>query len=241
MSMRNSMTLPLAAFLIAAALFSAGCSKSDSKKADQSADSAIVLPDPPELDSLEQGFPDEGDFSDDMSGEDPKPAKPVKPVSPGKGVVKEGAYTLQVGIYSSEALARKRALALENQGFPAYVARVNNPKPDMQGTYYRVRVGSFASSADARAYGATNLAPAGVDFWADLKGRDTQPVQQVFKPKTLPPPAPVAPAAPKPTAVAPKPTPPPAPAPAAPPAYEPPPAPPAPPADSAPAPKLPDW
>jgi hypothetical protein len=66
----------------------------------------------------------------------------------------------------------------------------------MSGTYYRVRVGSFASSRSARAYGEMNLAPAGIDYWADLKGRDTQPVHPVYKPKVLPPaPKPVAPAA----------------------------------------------
>jgi hypothetical protein len=167
----------------------------------------------------------------------------VKPPKAGaEGLVPNGAYTLQVGIYNTERLALKRAEALKTQGIPAYVARVEDPTPALPGTYYRVRVGSFASSQSARDYGATYLAPAGIDFWADLKGRDSHPVKQVYTPqptvpKTIPAPAPPAATA----------TPTPKPAPAAtpmPPASEPPPAvpTPAPPVeDTTSAPTLPDW
>lgn len=244
----------LLATLALPALFS-GCKKSEPEKAEPLPDTASVLPEPPELEPIEDAFPDaelpdEGAEPTAVPATPPKsaksapadksaktakpaPSKPSasasatapKPASPTQGIVKTGAYTLQVGIYNSEKLAKKKADALIAQGLPAYVTHVQDPKPEMPGTYYRVRVGSFASSQAARDYGTTNLTPAGIDFWADLKGRDTQPVQQAFKPQAAPKttpaptPAPAAPAA--------------ASAPAEPPAAQP--------GDTQPAPKLPDW
>jgi hypothetical protein len=236
-----------------------GCKKDEPKKAEPAPDTASVLPEPPELEPIEDAFPEAGM---DESGEPAtpatsnkatsatkpsketkatasttakaasttasKPAAPAAPAAPTQGIVKNGAYTLQIGIFNSEKLAKKRADALIAQGLPAYVTRVQDPKPEMPGLYFRVRVGSFATSAAARAYGATNLTPAGIDFWADLKGRDSEP----------------APAA-KTTVAAPAPKP--APAPAAvetPPAATQTPAEPAKastPGDTQPAPKLPDW
>jgi hypothetical protein len=236
-----------------------GCKKDEPKKAEPAPDTASVLPEPPELEPIEDAFPEAGL---DESGDPIKPAKtepatkpaaaakasketkatasttakpasataskPVAPAQSTTGIVKSGAYTLQIGIFNSEKLAKKHADALIAQGLPAYVTRVQDPKPEMPGLYYRVRVGSFATSTAAREYGATNLTPAGIDFWADLKGRDSEP----------------APAA-KTTVAAPKPAPAPAPAAVAtPPAATQTPAEPAKastPGDSAPAPKLPDW
>jgi len=224
-------------------LVGTGCNKkADAAKKAAESDTAVVLPDPPELDSLETLDEDfaEDDFAADGQASQktvkPKsPAAPARPVAPDKGLAKNGAYTLQVGIFNSQKAAQKRVDALIAQGFPAYSAHVRDPKPDMPGDYFRVRIGSFATSAAAREYGATNLAPAGIDYWADLKGRDTQPVNPT-------------PAAPKAPVSSPKATPAPTPAPAATPAPEPaaPPAPtpeppPAPAGDTAPAPKLPDW
>ncbi|HEX2612551.1 MAG TPA: SPOR domain-containing protein [Fibrobacteria bacterium] len=147
-------------------------------------------------------------------------AKPASKVAPATtksattvtaGTSDKGAYTLQVGIFNTEKQANATSDKLKAQGFPAYVTRVQDPKPTMPGTYYRVRVGSFATSEAARAYGQANLAPAGVDFWADLKGHDSKSLpsqassaaaQPVVKAK----PAPVATPTPAPAA-APKPAP----------------------------------
>jgi hypothetical protein len=234
-----------------------GCKKDEPKKVEPAPDTASVLPEPPELEPIEDAFPEAGmdEGSEPTTSAKPaatakssqaskpsKEAKPAttttakastgtvaKPAAPTQGISKNGAYTLQIGIFNSEKLAKKRADALIAQGLPAYVTHVQDPKPEMPGLYYRVRVGSFATSAAAREYGATNLTPAGIDFWADLKGRDTQPVQQTYKPQ---------PAAQK---IAP------APAPAVvetPPAATQTPAEPAKPStpgDTQPAPKLPDW
>lgn len=245
----------------ALALFS-GCKKSEPPKTEAPApDTTAVLPAPPDLEPVDTLFPDSAAAADSVAkATAAKPAKKA-PASPSAGLSAKGAYTLQVGIFNSERQAGRLADKLKAQGLPAYVARVQDPKPSMPGTYYRVRVGSFASSHAARAYGQANLAPAGIDFWADLKGRDTQPVHPVYKPKTLPPapeakpveamkptpapaptpasstssatPAPAAPATPTAPAAVPAPTPAPAAAPA------PTPAPSA--QDTKPAQSLPDW
>jgi hypothetical protein len=215
--------------MLAAALVSfSGCSKSEAPKSEPVADTAMVLPEAPELEPLEEEYP-----------EPEAESEPVRKANPQGGVVKDGAYTLQVGIYNNERQAQKRAEKLKSQGFPAYVAWVVDPTPELPGTYYRVRIGSFASTKAARAYGELNLAPQGIEYWADLKARDTEPVNQVFRPQPLPPKPAVVPA----PAPAPVPAyePPPTPAPAA---TEPPPAEPVPaqpPSDTQPTPKLPDW
>lgn len=229
-------TILFATLMAVLTLMVSGCGKSEPVPADTSADTTVMLPEPPTLDSLEDAFL-EGDFDSAPAPEpviepETKPA-PAKP-NPRQGIVKDGAYILQVGIFKSEAAARKRADALIAQGYPAYVSHVRDPKADMSGVYYRVRIGGFATATAARAYGKTNLAPVGIDYWADLKGRDTQPVAPVYKPRPAtptpaptPPPAPTSTPAPQPppapvadTTPAPAPTPTPAP----PPAPEPPPA-----------------
>lgn len=247
----------LAALLVSLTLL-AGCKNEPSKKVEPAPDTVAVLPEPPELEPIEDAFPEAG-LEEPAGGVKPgaaKAAKPtaatpaggqktavpaeakatVKPAAPAQGIVKTGAYTLQIGIFNSEKLAKKRADALIAQGLPAYVTHVQDPKPDMPGLYYRVRVGSFATSQAAREYGAANLTPAGIDFWADLKGRDTQPVQQIFKPRPAAPK--IAPAAPAPAPAAKEA---PATAPQTPAESAKPSTPPANPGDSQPAPKLPDW
>ncbi len=222
--------LGLALTLFSASLTITACKKSEPARADVAVDTAAVLPAPPELEPVDDLF------AEDTLAPAPEPVaeKPApKKIDPSSGLVPGGAYTLQVGIFNSERQASRLAEKLKTQGFPAYVTRVQDPTPELQGTYYRVRVGAFKSSSGARAYGKANLAPQGIAFWADLKGRDTQPVNQVFKPKPLPAPAPkAAPPAPAPASkpvvpqAKPVDTAPPAPAPAQ---------------DTGPASSLPDW
>ena len=216
--------LPALAMLVLSLALLTGCKKEEAKKIEPAPDTVATLPEPPELEPIEDAFPEAGvgepatpskttakteakaaptastastqTVSKAASSTPAAPAaKPaVQPAAPNQGIVKTGAYTLQIGIFNSEKQAKKRAGALVALGLPAYVTHVQDPKPTMPGSYYRVRVGSFASSQAAKGYGATNLTPAGIDFWADLKGRDTAPVQQVFKappasPKIVPAPA----------------------------------------------------
>jgi hypothetical protein len=98
---------------------------------------------------------------------------------------------------------------LKDAGIPAYVAPVLNPKPEMLGTYYRVRAGDFATTKAALEYGRIHLTPLGRDFWVDLKDRDSEalpaapvsrivPVSEpalqpkIVEPAPAPTPAPVA-------------------------------------------------
>ncbi len=229
------MTRWIPLMMVAALALFSGCKKSEPAKVAPEADTAAVLPDPPELEPVDELF------SEEAPAPEPEPEKPAPKIDPSAGLAPGGAYTLQVGIYNTERQASRAAEKLKAQGFPAYVARVQDPTPSLSGTFYRVRVGAFKTSAAARAYGKANLAPLGIDYWADLKGRDSQPVKQVFKPKPAAP-APAAPAsAPAPVEPEPKPVMPEpkpvdtAPAPVAPPE------PPAPAQDTRPASSLPDW
>jgi cell division protein FtsN len=119
--------------MLAAALFVfSGCKKSEPPRSEPLVDTAMVLPEVPELEPLEEVYPEP----------EPEPvSKPVKKTDPSRGIVKDGAYTLQVGIYNTERQAQKRAESLKNQGFPAYVTKVQDPTPALSGTYYRVRIG----------------------------------------------------------------------------------------------------
>jgi hypothetical protein len=122
-----------------------------------------------------------------------------------------GAYVTQVGTLVSRWLADELATELKEKGFPAYVSEVRNPRSDLQGTFYRVRIGRFASIADAKAFGENVLKPAHYDFWVDRKSRDNtviegRPDQGANAPaspdlaKAAPPPPPMIKTTPKPQA-----------------------------------------
>jgi hypothetical protein len=69
-------------------------------------------------------------------------------------------------------LADRLVEKLEAKGFPAYVAEVQNPTPELFGTYYRVRIGRFAQISAARDFGNETLKPLGYEFWVDNKSND---------------------------------------------------------------------
>jgi hypothetical protein len=100
----------------------------------------------------------------------------------------KGAYVLQVGSYRFASQAVRLHGRLKAKGIPAYVVRVQDPTPSTSGTYYRVRVGSFSSARVAREYGQANLAPSGIDFWADLKSRDARSASPAAMPVLAAPP-----------------------------------------------------
>lgn len=119
--------------------------------------------------------------------------------------VQKGAYVVQVATMVSRWLADEMATELKEKGFPAYVSEVQNPRNDLQGTYYRVRIGRFATIPDAKAFGENVLKPARYNFWVDRKSNDGAPSENRQTTYTPPPqPAP---------SVAPVPAPAPAPAP----------------------------
>jgi hypothetical protein len=83
-----------------------------------------------------------------------------------------GRYVVQVSTVGSRTLADRLVEKLEAKGFPAYVAEVQNPTPELFGTYYRVRIGRFAQISAARDFGNETLKPLGYEFWVDNKSND---------------------------------------------------------------------
>ncbi|MBN2038321.1 MAG: SPOR domain-containing protein [Chitinispirillaceae bacterium] len=93
-----------------------------------------------------------------------------------------GAYVTQVATMVSRWLADELATELKEKGHPAYVTEIQNPREDLPGTYYRVRIGRFATVSDARAFGENILRPAGYDFWVDRKSNDATVVESALTP-----------------------------------------------------------
>jgi hypothetical protein len=88
------------------------------------------------------------------------------------GFSERGSIVVQVSVFKSSRQAANLVEKLAAQGYPAYVAEVENPTPEMSGTYHRVRIGRFQRIADAKAFGENTLRPAGYDFWVDNKKND---------------------------------------------------------------------
>lgn len=106
-------------------------------------------------------------------------AAPEAPVStPSTSTVQltpQGEWVLQVGIHRTEDGARAMATKLKAKGFPAYVLNVATGATGLSGSYYRVRIGAFATREDALRYGENVLMPAGLkDFWADKKSNEAK-------------------------------------------------------------------
>jgi hypothetical protein len=83
-----------------------------------------------------------------------------------------GRYVVQIAAGPSSSGAEELANAFRGKGYPAYVAEVQNPTPELSGTYYRVRIGGFNILADAKAFGENILKQANYDYWVDLKSND---------------------------------------------------------------------
>jgi len=83
-----------------------------------------------------------------------------------------GRYVLQISTVVSQSFAERLKTKLNGAGYPAYVAEVQNPTPSLSGTYYRIRIGAFASIAAARSFAENNLKSAGYDYWIDNKAND---------------------------------------------------------------------
>jgi hypothetical protein len=88
------------------------------------------------------------------------------------GFSEAGHFVIQVSVFKSKNQAAKLVEKLANAGFPAYVAEVENPTPEMPGTYHRVRIGNFMRVADAKAFGDNTLSGMGYQYWVDNKKND---------------------------------------------------------------------
>ncbi|MCL2182218.1 MAG: SPOR domain-containing protein [Chitinispirillia bacterium] len=83
-----------------------------------------------------------------------------------------GRYVVQILSTASEPGANRLVKKLKGMGYPAYVATVHNPTPDLFGVFFRVRVGGFSGMSEARDFGEAALRPAGYDYWVDRKSND---------------------------------------------------------------------
>jgi hypothetical protein len=116
---------------------------------------------------------DTGDvFKEFYKGPKETKAKTGAPESYTPEFSENGRYVVQIAAGPSSAGAEELANAFKGKGYPAYVAEVQNPTPEISGTYYRVRIGGFAALADAKAFGENILRPANYDYWVDLKSND---------------------------------------------------------------------
>jgi hypothetical protein len=84
-----------------------------------------------------------------------------------------GRYVVQVASMNSRWLADELATQFKEKGYPAYVIEVQNPRPDLSGAFYRVRIGAFSSSVDAKAFGDNILVPAHFVYWVDRKANES--------------------------------------------------------------------
>ena len=69
----------------------------------------------------------------------------VQPTAPTKDII-SGAYSVQVGAFTSPENARKLTLKLKAQGYSSYISRVES----MNKSIYKVRVGGFESLQEAK-------------------------------------------------------------------------------------------
>jgi hypothetical protein len=101
------------------------------------------------------------------------PATPSPAAASSSGeFLENGRYIVQVSCVQSKSFAGKMVNTLKEKNFPAYSAEVQNPTPALSGTFYRVRIGCFASYASAKAFGDNTLVAAGYEFWVDKKAND---------------------------------------------------------------------
>ena len=108
-----------------------------------------------------------------LSESEEKAAPAAEPVQQSAGIEQEssGPFVIQVSIQSSKKAANGIVNKLSDQGIKAYVAEVENPG-ELEGTFYRVRVGYFATIAHAQQFGKEVLAPQGYAGWVDNRKND---------------------------------------------------------------------
>jgi cell division septation protein DedD len=105
-----------------------------------------------------------------LSEEKAAPEAPAAPVS-AVGQESSGPFVIQVSIQASRKAANNVVSKLSDQGIKAYVAEVENPG-ELEGTFYRVRVGYFSTIANAQQFGKEVLAPQGYAGWVDNRKND---------------------------------------------------------------------
>lgn len=84
----------------------------------------------------------------------------------------DGRYVVQVSCVLSKELAEDVVKQLENKGYPAYIAEVENPTTELLGVYHRIRIGGFTGISKAKDFGESFLQRDGYEYWVDNKSND---------------------------------------------------------------------
>lgn len=107
--------------------------------------------------------------------EEATPAQTTKPTSfASTNAIEQGSsgpYVIQVSIQPSKSNANSIVEKLSSNNIDAYIANVEDPG-ELEGTYYRVRIGYFTSIQDAQNFGKQTLEPLGYAWWVDNKSND---------------------------------------------------------------------
>jgi len=80
----------------------------------------------------------------------PKPSPRPRKVATLPRITARGRYTVQVASFGNERVASMLAQSLLSRGYPAFVTKA---AIEGKGTWYRVRVGTFATRQEAKRYG----------------------------------------------------------------------------------------
>lgn len=82
-----------------------------------------------------------------------------------------GPYVVQISIQPSRSNAKGIVAKLGSHNIKGYIAEVENPG-ELEGTYYRIRIGYFPSIEAAQNFGKLTLEPLGFAWWVDNKDND---------------------------------------------------------------------
>jgi len=162
--------LVIAGLMVFLAMY--GCSKKKSKETESI------------IDSIKTSSSSAGQKSDDIFNEfydesgEKKKAKQTKSSDDFPSMPSDvqfspnGRYVVQISCVLSKRLAQKVASKLSDKGYPAYIAEVENPTPELLGLYYRVRVGGFDGLSRAKSFADNNLTREGYYYWIDNRSND---------------------------------------------------------------------
>ncbi|WP_405324502.1 SPOR domain-containing protein [Fibrobacter sp.] len=161
----------LGAFTLSIALLSA-CGSKEEQPAPQVEVKSVVEEPAPVQEAVPEPVQEEPALVPIQSLSEEKPA-PVETPAPASSVEQEasGPFVIQVSIQPSRKAANNVVSKLSDQGIKAYVAEVENPG-ELEGTFYRVRVGYFSTIANAQQFGKEVLAPQGYAGWVDNRKND---------------------------------------------------------------------
>lgn len=167
--------MPLKSLMIISVIFCIaffGCSKKKGKDSAENIDSleTASLSSEESDDIFEEFYDEEGEKKEEEktaeSSSEDFPTSSEAEFNP------SGRYVVQVSCVLSKSLADNVASRLENKGYPAYVAEVENPTPELIGTYYRIRIGGFTGVSKARNFAENHLTRDGYEYWVDNRSND---------------------------------------------------------------------